>query len=208
LTVAETDEDGNTIERERRTTVNHAMKSCRRAWNVVFRRRPDQVPFVNPFAAMGLETASHETPTATYEELQAFRNKAKQMGLASLAAAALIGWEWVQRETDIFGTFNVAHYRPKDKPDAVRILHAKTGEENWIPLFDPETSVALYPELMAELDAIKRERIGGLMIRRDWGDKGPWPTWPQSDVIDFTHLPSTHGAVPEIKTPRSPCEAS
>jgi hypothetical protein len=26
------------------------------------------------------------------------------------------------------------------------------------------------------------------MIRRDWGDKGPWPTWPQPDVIDLTHL--------------------
>jgi hypothetical protein len=29
---------------------------------------------------------------------------------------------------------------------------------------------------MAELDAIKRERIGGLMLRRDWGDRRPWPT--------------------------------
>jgi hypothetical protein len=68
------------------------------------------------------------------------------------------------------------------------VKHAKTGEENWIPLFDPETDAALYPELMAELDAIKRERIGGLMIRRDWGDQGPWPTWPQPDVIDFNYL--------------------
>jgi hypothetical protein len=33
-----------------------------------------------------------------------------------------------------------------------------------------------YPELMAELDAIKRERIGGLMLRRDWGDQRPRPT--------------------------------
>lgn len=30
-----TDAKGNVVERERRTTVNHAMKSCRRAWNVV-----------------------------------------------------------------------------------------------------------------------------------------------------------------------------
>jgi hypothetical protein len=29
---------------------------------------------------------------------------------------------------------------------------------------------------MAELDAVKRERIGGLMLRRDWGDQRPWPT--------------------------------
>jgi hypothetical protein len=32
--------------RERRTTVNHAMKSCRRAWNVAARRNPGKVPAV------------------------------------------------------------------------------------------------------------------------------------------------------------------
>ena len=41
---------------------------------------------------------------------------------------------------------------------------------------------------MAELDAIKRERIGGLMLCRDWGERGPWPRWPKSDMPDFTHL--------------------
>ena len=41
---------------------------------------------------------------------------------------------------------------------------------------------------MAELDAIKRERIGGLMLRRDWGDQAPWPTWPRPDDIDLTHM--------------------
>ena len=29
-----------------------------------------------------------------------------------------------------------------------------------------------HPELMAELDAIKRDRIGSLMLRRDWGGTG------------------------------------
>src|SRR5262245_56410585 len=38
LVVTETDAHGNTVERARRTTVNHAMKTCRRAWNVAFRR--------------------------------------------------------------------------------------------------------------------------------------------------------------------------
>ena len=51
-----------------------------------------------------------------------------------------------------------------------------------------ETGAPLYPELMAELDALKRERIGGLMLRRDWGDRGPWPTWPTPDDIDLTHM--------------------
>ncbi len=92
LVVKETDAQGNTIERERRTTVNHAMKSCRRAWNVAARRNPGKLPHVNPFAAMGLQSSSRETPT--FAELQAFRAKAIEMGLSSLATAALIGWEW------------------------------------------------------------------------------------------------------------------
>ena len=34
ILVAATDADGNPVEHKRRTTINHAMKSCRRAWNV------------------------------------------------------------------------------------------------------------------------------------------------------------------------------
>ena len=145
LVVTEKDADGNTIERERRTTVNHAMKSCRRAWNITGRLHPGIVPHVNPFAAMGLVSSKTETPTATYDEMITFRVTAMGMGLHSLATAALIGWEWVQREIDIFGTFNVAHYRPKDRPNSVRVVHEKTGEENWIPLFDPNDGHMLYP---------------------------------------------------------------
>jgi hypothetical protein len=173
LVVTETDADGNTITRERRTTINHAMKSCRRAWNVAARRNPGKLPLVNPFAKMGLKSSDRETPTATFDELQAFRAKAIELGFASLATAALIGWEWLQREQDIFATFDVTHYRPKVRPNTVRVMHEKTGEENWIPLFD-DAGVPLYPELMAELDALKRERIGGLMLCRDWGERIPW----------------------------------
>src|SRR5262245_45915180 len=53
LFVKEADDDGKVIERERRTTVNHAMKSCRRAWNVAARRNPGKLPQMNPFAAWG-----------------------------------------------------------------------------------------------------------------------------------------------------------
>lgn len=186
LMVIETDASGNVVERERRTTINHAMKTCRRAWNVAARRNPGKVPHVNPFSSMGLKSANRETPTATYAELQAFRAKAIELGMPSLATAALIAWEWLQRETDIFGTFDAAHYRPKERPNAVRVLHEKTHEENWILLDD--NGLQLYPELVAELDAIKRERIGGLMLCRDWGNRAPWPTWPKPGEIDLTHM--------------------
>jgi hypothetical protein len=172
---------------ERRTTVNHAMKTCRRAWNVAARRNPGKLPLVNPFARMGLRSSDRETPTATYAELGAFRTTAVEMGLPSLATAALVAWEWLQREIDIFASFDVTHYRPKERPNAVRVLHEKTGDENWIPLFN-DKGVSLYPELMAELDVIKRERIGGLMLRRDWGSRAPWPTWPTPDQADLTYM--------------------
>jgi hypothetical protein len=175
LIVTETDAGGNTVERERRTTVNHAMKTCRRAWNVAARRNPGKLPLINPFAKMGLRSSDRETPTATFAELQTFRTKAIEKGYASLATAALLAWEWLQREEDIFGTFDVMHYRPKERPNTVRIVHEKTREENWIPLFDAQ-GVPLYPELMGELELLKRDRIGGLMLRRDWGDRIPWPS--------------------------------
>jgi hypothetical protein len=68
---------------------------------------------VNPFAAMSLASSNREMPTATVAELQTFRKKATEPGLSSLATAALIGWEWLQREVDIFATFEVTHYRHK-----------------------------------------------------------------------------------------------
>jgi hypothetical protein len=80
--------------RTRLTTVNHAMKSCRRAWNIAARRNPGKVPLVNPFAKMGLKSSNRETPTANYAELQTFRAKAAEMGHPSLATAALVAWEW------------------------------------------------------------------------------------------------------------------
>ncbi|MBR0879813.1 hypothetical protein ABIF65_004256 [Bradyrhizobium japonicum] len=60
----------------------------------------------------------------------------------------------------------------------VRIVDEKTRAEGWVPLFDDD-GAALYPELTSELDAIKRERIGGLMLVRDWGRRLPWLTWPK-----------------------------
>jgi hypothetical protein len=63
LVVTEIDAEGNTLTRQRRTTVNHAMKTCRRAWNIAARRNPGKVPPVNPFAQMGLKSSDRETPT-------------------------------------------------------------------------------------------------------------------------------------------------
>lgn len=181
LTVEEIGKDGKPVLRERRRFANATMGACRRAWFVGQRAEEKIVPSINPFSRMGLKTtapgaAQRETPTATWDELVAFRAKAVELGYQSIATAALVAWEWLQREEHVFGAFDVSHYRPKERPNSVRVVHPKTGEDAWWPLFD-ETGQTLFPELMAELDAIKSKTVAGLMIRRDHAHrKTPTPT--------------------------------
>jgi len=85
----------------------------------------------------------------------------------------LIGWEWLQREAHIFIRFVAEHYRPPNRPNHVYVINYKTSTGSWEPLFNAQGK-ALYPLLMAELDAIKKLRpTGGLMLRRD-GSSLPW----------------------------------
>jgi hypothetical protein len=170
LIVEDEDADGNIIKRERRRSANAAMTACRRAWFVGQRAQETKVPATNPFSRMGLRTRApgqpaRETPTATWDELVAFRAAAKRLEYGSVGTAALLTWEWLQREEHVFGTFEVSHYRPKERPNSVRILHPKNGEEAWWPLFD-EAGEPLFPELTAELDAIKETIVSGLIFRR------------------------------------------
>ena len=171
LVVKSEDPDGNIVKRERRRFANAAMTSCRRAWFVGQRAQETKVPLINPFSRMGLKTRApgqpaRETPTATWDELIAFRMAAKKLGYGSVGTAVLLTWEWLQREEHVFGAFETSHYRPKERPNSVKIVHPKNGEEAWWPLFD-ETGASLFPELMAELDAIKETTVTGLIFRRD-----------------------------------------
>jgi hypothetical protein len=171
LVVEAKDADGNTIKRERRRSANAAMTACRRAWFVGQRAQETKVPMINPFSRMGLKTRApgqppRETPTATWDELVAFRMAARKLGYCSVGTAALLTWEWLQREEHVFGAFEISHYRPKERPNNVKIVHPKNGEEAWWPLFD-ETGEPLFPELMEELDAIKETTVMGLIFRRD-----------------------------------------
>jgi hypothetical protein len=185
LVVETTDDTGNVVRRERRRSAIAAMGACRRAWFVMHRAEEKIVPADNPFAKMGLKKLApgehkKETPTATWEELIIFRNEATRLGYGSLATAALTAWEWLQREEHLFGAFEIKHYRPKERPNSVCVVHPKTGETAWWPLFD-ETGEILFPELMPELDAIKAGMASGLVFRRDHKHRrgrvpSPWMT--------------------------------
>src|SRR5664279_4611994 len=154
------------------------------------RAREKDVPAVNPFSRMGLKARApnqpvRETPTATWEELVAFRRKANELGYRSVATAALLSWESLQREEHVFGAFEISHYRPKERPNSVKVVHPKNGEEAWWPLFD-DAGEALFPELMAELDEIKSRMVTGVMFRRDHQHRRgsalvPWIT-PRKDL--------------------------
>lgn len=97
-----------------------------------------------------------------------------------MATAALVAWEWLQREEHVFGAFEIVHYRRKERPNSVEIVHPKNGEEASWPLFD-ETGEPLFPELMTELDEVKKTMVSGLVFRRDHAHRRastplPWIT--------------------------------
>ena len=194
----ENDAEGNQVLVERRTTTNHAMKTARNAWNTISRANPGVFPLKNPFEKMRLVSGNtRETPHATFEQLMIFRVKAFEMGFASLATAAMMGWELLQRKAHIFIRFEVKHYRPADRPNHIYVINWKTGTGSWEPLFDDDGE-ALYPTLIRELDEIKTKRpTGGLMLRRDgtgrsWVGKDEQLTQVERkcrEIIDAAGLP-------------------
>ncbi|MBW7970092.1 hypothetical protein [Bradyrhizobium sp. BR 10289] len=190
LVTSKVSSDGDVIVRERRRYANMAMACCRRAWFVGQRAQEKIVPASNPFSRMGLRSRApgrpiRPTPTATWDELVAFRAAARKLDYRSIGTAALLAWEWLQREQHVFGAFDISHYRPSERPNSVRIVHPKNGEEAWWPLFD-EAGVPLFPELMTELDEISKDSTPGLVFRRDHAHRRsatplPWIT-PRKDL--------------------------
>lgn len=208
LVVERGDAGGNVVKRERRRFANAAMASCRRAWFVGQRAQETKVPAINPFSRMGLKARApgqpvRQTPTATWDELVAFRAAAKKLGYRSVGTAALLTWEWLQREEHVFGAFEISHYRPKERPNGVKIVHPKNGEEAWWPLFD-ETGEPLFPELMAELDAIRVTVASGLVFRRDHEHRRspaqlPWIT-ERKDLRYLRHIVKRIVAAAELRS--------
>lgn len=142
---------------------------CKIAWNVAMRDRPDLVPALNPFAKIDQSAYQPKaTRPVTHEELQRFVDAADAAREPSIGTAALIAFYWGQRQVDILSRFQWTSYKPKDAPDVVRIFHHKTGEMVALPLYD-EDGTALWPELMARLDATPRQ--GMLIVTRDEPDR-------------------------------------
>ena len=112
---------------------------------------------------MGLENTGRETYAATRDELEVFVKKADELGYPEFATAAMIGFEWLLREIDILERFFWSHYRPAERPDAVRINHHKNRKLIWMPLFFENEP--LFPELICRLDNVPRYGINVVLTK-------------------------------------------
>jgi len=167
--------------KKRLNQANKCMIRMARAWDWVFKRYPNKfpVPAVNPFRAVELTHGKGTTKPASREEAYALHRALVAAGEPHLAAVPLISYEWHQRpENMLAGHLTWADYRPAERPNAVRVLHHKTGEVVWLPLV-ARNGEPLFPELTAYLDAL--ERLGVpivLMQPKPLGEQIPGPAKP------------------------------
>lgn len=152
----------------------YCMQVAKRVWNEAIRHKKLKGP--NPFEKMGLDMRAVKGNRATSRaEYEAFRAKAREMGIQSMATAAALSFELVRRVTDVFGyTFGQPldaspliaweDYEPGLK---IALRQHKTGDAQIIPLRgdpDPESEdedgrtkgPLLYPALEQELSRMKR----------------------------------------------------
>lgn len=126
-----------------------------RAWDVVRRLYPDDVPAENPWRGVELVHGNETTRPATRDEAYLLHKALVAAGQPWLAAVPLVCFEWHQRPENVLaGHLTWQDYRPPERPEWVRIVHHKTGERVWLPLTDKKGP--LFPEIMAYLDGLER----------------------------------------------------
>ncbi len=156
---------------ERPRQAEKAVTLCRRAWRVVHRLYPQEfnrdVP--NPWSGVTMQRRTKGKKQAvTRDQVYAFAWGAIAEGRPEAAAAAVICYEWLQRPENVLaGVLRWPDYRSKGWPNAVKILHHKTGATVWHPLEDTVdgTLVKFYPE--AEAILAKLPQRGVPMILRE-----------------------------------------
>ncbi|MDI4237763.1 hypothetical protein OZ411_33665 [Bradyrhizobium sp. Arg237L] len=163
----------------RRTTRNKVFTYVRAMWNHMSPLHPQYFTGPNPFQNMKLRNEYGELPAATRQELLRFVAAADLLGHPSIGTAALIAWEWTQREKHILVSLDAGDYRPANARNFAYIEHGKTDEFAWIALFDHEDGTPLFPEIMERLDRAKINRTSGPLIFRDhvWRATTKYEPW-------------------------------
>jgi len=112
--------------------------------------------------------AKAKKPAVTRANVYRFAYGAIEHGRPEAAAAAVICFEWLQRPENVLaGVLCWPDHRSKEWPNAIKILHHKTGATVWHPLEDTvdDVTVRFYPE--AEAIITKLPRRGVPMILRE-----------------------------------------
>ncbi len=162
----------------------YMVQVCRAVWNWA-NRFPSKTGIStgeNPFAGMrkGYKPKRGNRPT-NRQEYEGYCAKARELGLDSMATAAMLCFELVQRVSDAFGFVEPEKKGEYSGEEAVRgirwedykpglsftVFQAKTGKRLTIPLVDrmPDgESVPLYPELEEQLARIRPASAKGLIV--------------------------------------------
>ncbi len=148
---------------ERTRQANLCILRVARAWDVVRRLCPKDVPALNPFRGVELTYGQGERPAATREQALALHRALVDAGEPHLAAAPLVCLEWMQRpENVIAGCLAWTDYRPAERPNHVRIEHHKTGAMVWAALSDSEGEFS--PQLTAYLGQLPRLGVAVVLL--------------------------------------------
>ena len=161
---------------ERPRQAEKAVALCRRAWRVIHRLYPTEfnrdVP--NPWDGVTIKRrVKAKKPAVTREDVYRFANGAIKLEKPEAAAAAVICFEWLQRPENVLaGILRWPDYRSKEWPNAIKILHHKTGAVVWHPL--EETAGTATIQFYAEAEAILAQlpRRGVPMILREVKTRG------------------------------------
>ncbi len=130
----------------------------------------------NPFQRHRIEQVVGTNLAASHDELLAVVAAADELGLPEVGTIALCCFEFRWRPKHVVDVLCAEHYRPPDHPDEILITDTKNKESVWRPLFG-DGGEALYPALVERLDALKGDRVKGLMFDegRIFGGKARTP---------------------------------
>jgi hypothetical protein len=164
----------------RASFASQAIKSIRRAWNACWRDNQAAYPKDNPFMGVELEKSGRKRGFALRDDMLAFVAKADELGYPMVGTAAMISFEWLQREKAILQRLVWSDYQAGIR---VKVVHSKTGEVVWMPLAD-QNGERLFPELEVRLAAATK--LGALIVLQERPDKhGNHRPW---SISGFQHL--------------------
>jgi hypothetical protein len=145
-----------------------AVALCRRAWRVVHRLHPREFnrEIPNPWDGVTLKRrVKKKKPAVSRDQVYQFAWGCIERNKPEPAAAAVICFEWLQRPENVLaGALRWPDYRNKDWPNAIKIVHHKTGATVWHPLQENDGTL-FYEE--AEVVLSKLPRRGVPMILRE-----------------------------------------